>query len=109
MRILQRKGRNSQGPNQAASKDEHIVVVGSRGGKKIEKRVVRLGANLAEDLNMVISGNLMLLEHHQDPPSKKSDVKNDGIVRVDDPGALKSIEGQSVIGGNVGVIQPSRQ
>lgn len=104
--ILSRNNSGSQGPNQAEAKVEHIVVVGSQGGKKIERKVARSYANLVEDFTNVSGGVMDHLEYYQDPLATAS--KEVGAcpnfvfydsLENEDPIALDNNTGQQVSDG----------
>lgn len=113
VRFMPHKRSSSHGPNQAAAENEHTVVVGSQGRKKIEKRVVRTEPILVENLDAVIGGVLAATEHHQDPPltNMVGDGINDGVsrdvcLRIEEPSALAD-GGQHLVEGNIGLLQPA--
>ncbi|XVF47835.1 hypothetical protein PTKIN_Ptkin03bG0142800 [Pterospermum kingtungense] len=92
--LVQRKSTCSSGLNKPAAESEHIVVLGSQGGKNITREVVNNALpNVALENSSVLE-NQKGLEHHQDPPgsnlmedeetyfSEEDEVVNDSM-RVD--------------------------
>lgn len=65
-----KRGERQQKFNQAAAKNEHTVVVGMQGGKKIERIVVRSENDFALGIDVPGDGTLVSTEYHQDPPNE---------------------------------------